>query len=319
MYEHSGQHSTPTTRTAPTRRAALAAGAGLLAAGFLAATATPATAASKTPSTSTPSADGPYAALRRLERAHGARIGAFAHNTATGATVAYRAHTRFTMCSVFKALAVSAVLRDLDQHGETLARRVHYTAADLVDGSPVTEAHVATGMTVAELCDAALRRSDNTAGNLLLRELGGPTGVTAFARSLGDPVTRLDRWEPELNSAEPWRRTDTTSPYAIARTFARLLVGDALPTADRDRLTAWMKANETNTERFRAGLPKDWAIADKTGSGSYGTGNDVGVAWTADGTPIVLAVLTRKAEQAAPYDNPLVASAAAVLAEAVTS
>ncbi|MFE1776829.1 class A beta-lactamase [Streptomyces sp. NPDC059008] len=313
MYEHS-EHSRPTTHTAPSRRAALGAGAGLLAAGFLAATATPAGAAPAI--AATPAAD-PHAALRRLERAHGARVGAFAHNTATGATVAYRAHTRFAMCSAFKALAVSAVLRDLDQDGETLARRIHYTADDVIDGSPVTKYHVATGMTVAELCDATLRTSDNTAGNLLLRELGGPTAVTAFARSLGDPVTRLDRWEPELNTAEPWRRTDTTTPYAIARTFARLLVGDALPTADRDQLTAWMKANETNIERFRAGLPKDWAIADKTGSGAYGSGNDVGVAWTADGTPIVLAVLTRKADQAATYDNPLIADVARVLAGAV--
>ncbi len=314
MYEHS-EHSRPTTRSAPSRRAALGAGAGLLAAGFLAATAAPAGAA---PATAATSAAGPHAALRRLERAHRARVGAFAHNTATGATVAYRAHTRFAMCSAFKALAVSAVLRDLDRDGETLARRIHYTADDLVkDGSPVTQKHVATGMTVAELCDATLRVSDNTAGNLLLRELGGPTAVTAFARSLGDPVTRLDRWEPELNTAEPWRRTDTTTPYAIARTFARLLVGDALPAADRDRLTAWMKANETNTERFRAGLPDGWTVADKTGSGAYGTGNDVGVAWTADGTPIVLAVLTRKADQAATYDNPLIADVTRVLAGAV--
>ncbi|MFJ9414929.1 class A beta-lactamase [Streptomyces sp. NPDC101227] len=300
--------------TALPRRTVLGTGAGL-AAGLLAAATGPALAASPRHRP-----DGrALAHLRHLEREHGARIGAFAHNTATGATVAYRAHTRFAICSAFKTLAAAAVLRDLDRHGETLARRIHYTAADLVDNSPETEKHVATGMTIAELCAAALQRSDNTAGNLLLREIGGPTGITAFARSLGDRTTRLDRWETQLNSAEPWRTTDTTSPYAIARSYARLLVGDALTAADRDRLASWMEANRTNTERFRAGLPKDWVIADKTGSGSYGTGNDVGVAWTADGTPVVLAVLTRKAEQAASYDNPLIRKTAAVLAEAVAA
>ncbi|MFG2828902.1 class A beta-lactamase [Streptomyces sp. NPDC048434] len=292
-----------------TRRAALGTGAGLLAAGLLASATTPAAAQAAT--------GDPYAALRRLEHEHRARVGAFAHNTATGATVAYRAHTRVPLCSVFKTLAVAAVLRDLDRNGETLARRIHYTDADLVENSPVTEKHVATGMTIAELCAAALQRSDNTAGNLLLRELGGPTAVTGFARSLGDRTTRLDRWETELNSAEPWRRTDTTSPAAIGHTYTRLLVGDALTPTDRGRLTAWMTTNETNTERFRAALPKDWAIADKTGSGSYGTGNDVGVAWTPDGTPIVLAVLTGKAEQAAAYDNPLIVDVTRVLARAV--
>lgn len=315
MYENSG------TGAVPTRRALLGTGAGLLAAGLLAGSAGPAAAQDRTPTaTKDPSsATGDvHAALRRLERAHHARVGAFAHNTVTGTTVAYRADTRVPLCSVFKTLAVGAVLRDLDHHGETLARRIHYTRADLIANSPVTAAHLATGMTVAELCAAALQRSDNTAANLLLRELGGPTAVTDFARSLGDRATRLDRWEPDLNSAEPWRRTDTTTPAAIGRTFARLLVGDALMPADRARLTAWMKANETNTDRFRAALPRDWTIADKTGTGSYGTANDVGVAWTPDGTPIVLAVLTGSAEQAAPSDDPLVAGVTRVLARAVT-
>ncbi|MEU5546665.1 class A beta-lactamase [Streptomyces sioyaensis] len=304
MYESSG------TPALPTRRALLGAGAGLLTAGLLAGSTAPAAAEGRT--------DGAHAALRRLERTHRARVGAIAHNTATGTTIAYRADTRVPLCSVFKTLAVGAVLRDLDHHGETLARRVHYTDADLVANSPVTSKHLATGMTIAELCAAALQRSDNTAANLLLRALGGPTAVTAFARSLGDRTTRLDRWEPDLNSAEPWRTTDTTTPAAIARTYTRLLLGDALTPADRARLTAWMKANETNTDRFRAALPRDWTLADKTGTGSYGTGNDVGVAWTPDGTPIVLAVLTGTAQQAAPSDDPLVADVTRVLAKAVT-
>ncbi|MFI0907880.1 class A beta-lactamase [Streptomyces sioyaensis] len=310
MYESSG------TPTVPTRRALLGAGAGLLTAGLLAGSTAPA--AAEEPAAAKGRTGGAHAALRRLERAHRARVGAFAHNTATGATIAYRPDTRVPLCSVFKTLAVAAVLRDLDLNGETLARRVHYTRADLVANSPVTGKHVATGMTIAELCAAALQRSDNTAANLLLRALGGPTAVTAFARSLGDRTTRLDRWEPELNSAEPWRTTDTTTPAAIGRTYARLLLGDALTPADRGRLTAWMKANETNTDRFRAALPRDWTLADKTGTGSYGTGNDVGVAWTPDGTPIVLAVLTGKAQQAAAPDDPLVADVTTVLARAVT-
>ncbi|MFE1766652.1 class A beta-lactamase [Streptomyces angustmyceticus] len=309
--QRAADHGRPATPAGgPPRRAALGTGAGLLAAGLLASAAPPAAARPRTART-------PYAALRRLEHAHRARVGAFAHNTVTGATAAYRAHARVPLCSVFKTLAVAAVLRDLDRDGETLARRIRYTGADLVDNSPVTERHVATGMTLADLCAAALRRSDNTAANLLLRELGGPAAVTAFARSLGDRTTRLDRWEPDLNSAEPWRTTDTTSPAAIGTAYARLLVGDALAPSDRGRLTAWMKGNETSAHRFRAALDTDWTVADKTGTGSYGTGNDVGVAWTPDGTPIVLAVLTGKPEQAADADDELIASVTRVLVRAV--
>ncbi|WUO17744.1 class A beta-lactamase [Streptomyces sp. NBC_00289] len=258
------------------------------------------------------------ARLSTLESRHGARLGVFAHNLATRRTVRYRADERFPVCSLFKTLAAAAVLRDLDRHGEVLARRVHYTAADLVENSPRTEQHLADGMTVAELADAAIRYSDNTAGNLLLRQLGGPTAVTRFARSLGDRVTRLDRWETELNSAEPWRITDTTSPRAIGRTYARLVLGDALNRPDRELLNHWLLNNTTSGNRFRAGLPATWTIADKTGGGWYGANNDVGIAWTEDGTPLVLAVQTTLPDRDAAYDHDLIKETAALLADALT-
>jgi beta-lactamase class A len=259
--------------------------------------------------------DGVTERLRALEERHGARVGVFARNFGTGRTVRHRADELFPMCSLFKTLAAAAVLRDLDRDGEVLSRRVHYTEADLV--APVNDqvkAHLSDGLPVSDLCDLAIRFSDNTSGNLLLRELGGPTAITRFARSLGDRATRLDRWEPELNTAEPWRVTDTTTPRAIGTTYARLVLGDALNREDRELLTHWLLNNTTSTARFRAGLPASWTLADKTGSGSYGTANDVGIAWTPESTPILLAVQTTKPEQSAPYDNELVAETARVLA-----
>ncbi|MCZ4603351.1 class A beta-lactamase [Streptomyces sp. Lzd4kr] len=253
--------------------------------------------------------------LRELERQHGARLGVFAYNVRTRRTVTHRADELFPICSVFKTLAAAAVLRDLDRHGEVLAKRIHYTEADLVANSDKTKENLATGMTVGELADVAIRFSDNTAGNLLLRELGGPTAITRFARSLGDPVTRLDRWETELNSAEPWRVTDTTSPRAIGRTYGRLVLGDALNHRDRSLLTHWLLNNTTSVNRFRAGLPPTWTIADKTGGGFYGANNDVGVVWTEDGTPLVLAVQTTLPEQDAAYDHALIVETAKLLAE----
>ncbi|MFE0651139.1 class A beta-lactamase [Streptomyces sp. NPDC059534] len=292
----------------PSRRTVLGAGAALAVALPLGGIADAAT----------PGGEGLAGRLRKLERRHSARLGVFAHDVRTGRSVAYRADERFPMCSVFKTLAVAAVLRDLDHDGTFLVRRIRYTAAEVRRSgySPRTELpeNLARGMTVAELCDATLRYSDNTAANLLLRELGGPTAVTRFARSIGDRVTRLDRWEPELNSAEPWRETDTTTPRAIGRTYGRLLLGDVLPRDDRERLTRWMLGNTTSGERFRKGLPADWVLADKTGGGRYGGNNDAGVTWPPNGGPIVLTVMTtRFTEDAAPVD-PLVAKAAALVA-----
>lgn len=259
--------------------------------------------------------------LRALEQAHAARLGVFAQDTVTGRTVSYRADELFALCSTSKTITVSAILRDLDRDGRFLAKRIRYTEQDVTESgyAPITglAGNLAHGMTVGDLCAAAIEYSDNNAANLLLREIGGPPAFTRFCRSIGDEVTRLDRWEPALNSAEPGRVTDTTSPRAIGRTYARLVLGDLLGARHRKQLTDWMLADTTSGNRFRAGLPKDWTIADKTGTGGYGTANDVGIAWPPGRGPIVMAVLTTKHVSTAPADEPLVAEAAALLAAAL--
>lgn len=239
-----------------------------------------------------PSAD---PAVRELERTHDVTLGVSATNLATGARLAHRAGDRFPILSVFKSIAAAAVLRDLDE--ARLDHRVWFPPADILANSPITAEHVDTGITVAELCDAAIRFSDNAAGNLLLREIGGPRGLTAFARSIRDGATRLDRWELELNSAEPGDEQDTSTPAALARTFAGLLVGDLLRPADRRRLRSWMLANTTSGPRFRDALPDGWRLADKTGAGDYGTNNDAGVAWNPAGEPIVIVAMSRRTER----------------------
>ncbi|RZS36382.1 beta-lactamase class A [Herbihabitans rhizosphaerae] len=249
-----------------------------------------------------------------LEQQYGARLGVYAINTRTGVTVTHRADERFPMCSTFKTLAAAAILRDRDQHGEFLAKVIPYARADLVANSPVTEKHVGAGMRVDQLCAAAIQYSDNTAANLMLREIGGPAGVTAFCRSIGDPATRLDRWETALNSALPGDPRDTTTPAAIGRDYDQLVLGRALSREDAALLTGWLCGNTTSSKRFRAGLPVGWRLGDKTGGGDYGTNNDVGVTWTTRGTPLVLVALsTRHTQDAAPQDA-LLADTARLLA-----
>jgi beta-lactamase class A len=155
--------------------------------------------------------------LADLERAYGARVGVYALATGTGATVVHRAGERFAFCSTFKALAAAAVLHHRSPGG--LDRRVTYTEADLRSTSPVTGKHVATGMTLRELCDAAVRHSDGTAGNLLMRDIGDPAGLTAYLRRLGDPTSRMDHYEPDLHDVPPDDPADTTTPQAIATDF----------------------------------------------------------------------------------------------------
>ncbi|MEW2292942.1 class A beta-lactamase [Streptomyces sp. NPDC006743] len=295
---------------------------GLFKAGLALSTAVLAPAVTAARATAAPAAPGAASAsgvraavdeLRALEERYAARLGLHARNVRTGQVLAHRAGERFALCSTFKVFAAAAVLRN---HGRCapLDKVVHYPAMDIVDNSPVTKEHVDSGMTVGELCAAAIQYSDNTAGNLLLREVGGPGGLTAFFRSLDDRVSRLDRWETDLNTALPGDPRDTTTPEALAASLERVTLGRALAGGDREQLITWMKGNTTSAERFRKGLPKGWVIGDKTGTGDYASANDIGVAWTTRGTPVVLAVLTSKPVKDAAVDNDLIAGAAGVVA-----
>jgi beta-lactamase class A len=256
--------------------------------------------------------------LARIERESLGRLGVAMLDTETGLEVGLRAGERFPMCSTFKCLASAAVLKRVDRGELRLDQRLQFEAKDLVTYSPVTKDHVGTGMTLAEICEAALTQSDNTAGNLLLRQIGGPAGLTSFVRSLGDDVSRLDRWEVELNEALADDPRDTTSPGAMLQNLQRLLLGDGLSADARQRLTDWMVANKTGNTRLRAGVPRDWRVADKTGSGERGTTNDVGVFWPPSRKPIlVTAYLT--GSQATPEDrNATIAKVARAVAQIVT-
>jgi beta-lactamase class A len=239
-------------------------------------------------------------AFAAIEARVGGRLGVFALDVRTGARIAHRADERFPMCSTFKAMAVAAALANVAAGRQQLDRFVHYGRADLLDYSPVTSAHLAAGgMAFGELCAAAIELSDNTAANLVLQSIGGPTGWTRFVRRLGDHASRLDRYEPKLNTAIPGDPRDTTTPAAMAADLRAVLLDGAVGPAASDRLKGWMTACQTGLTRLRAGLPKTWAVADKTGTGSHGTANDIAVAWTPEG-PIVVACYLTGAEAAKP-------------------
>ena len=238
-----------------------------------------------------PSDPGVADGIVALENRFDAYVGVSAVDLDTGRQVANRADEPFAMCSTFKVYAVARVLQK-DQTGALhLTDAVTIEPADLVANSPITEPRVGQNMTIGELCEAALQRSDNTAGNWLLRIIGGPSAVTTFARTLGDDRTRLDRWETDLNSAVPGDPRDTSSPRALGAGYQRLLTGDVLDAPHRAQLERWMRGNQTSS--LRPGLPAGWTSADKTGGGAYGSTNDVGVVYGPDGRRALLSIMTR--------------------------
>lgn len=250
-------------------------------------------------------------AFARLETQFDARVGVYAVDTDSGDECAYRADERFGFASTYKALAAAALLSKLPAGG--LDRRVTFTAADLVTYSPVTEKHVATGMTLGEVADAAIRYSDNTAGNLLLRAIGGPQGLDTALRKIGDSTTDSERFEPELNQVTTGDHRDTSTPRALADDLRKYAIGSALSTDSRKQLTSWLVDNTTGATLIRAAVPSGWKVADKTGAGDHATRNDIAVVWPTGRAPIVLAILSDRPAADAKYDDALVAGAAKVV------
>src|SRR6185437_6091427 len=213
------------------------------------------------------------AKLAKLESSSGGRIGVYAIDTANNRKIEYRGSERFAFCSTSKVIVVSAILKKSENIPTLLQKTIKYSQKD-VDKSgyaPITKKYINNGMSVAKLCEAALDYSDNTAMNLLTQTLGGVNAVTMYARSINDNKFRLDRPEPELNTAVPGDLRDTTTPEAMGASLQQLVLKDALKLPEREQLLSWLKSNTTGNAKIRAGVPKGWIVGDKTGSGDYGT------------------------------------------------
>ncbi|MBR7826777.1 class A beta-lactamase [Actinospica sp. MGRD01-02] len=242
------------------------------------------------------------AAFAALESRYHANLGLYAIDTGTGSTVAYNADKRFAFCSTFKTFATGILLqRDTNQQ---LSQVVKYTKADILSYAPITSQHLATGMTVSALMAAALDYSDNTAANLLLRQIGGPSAFQAALRAEGDATSNVDRNEPTLNSNTPGDTRDTTTPRTAAADLRTFALGSALTATRRAQLVAWLQANTTGGPYIRAAVPSGWKVGDKTGSGDYGARNDIAVIWPPDNAaPIVIAIYTNRGDNANATSN----------------
>lgn len=256
----------------------------------------------------------PEGELAAIEQGIGGRVGVAALDTGTGGTLSHRGDELFPMCSTFKLLLVGCVLNKVDAGRERLSRAISYTEKDLLEYAPVTRDHVKDGsLTVSELCAAAVELSDNTAANLLLAQVGGPGGVTQFIRKLGNRVTRLDRTEPELNSALPDDLRDTTSPAAMVDSMKVLLTGKGLSGKSQELLISWLERCTTGEKRLRAGIPKDWRAGDKTGTGENGAIGDVGIFRPPGKAPILIAAYVMGGSASRERREQAIASAARIV------
>jgi beta-lactamase class A len=232
------------------------------------------------------------AALAALEKKEGGRLGVHVIDTGNGSQRGNRADELFALCSTFKFVLAAAILQRFDAGSLSLEKAILISKDDIVGYSPVTEKMVGKTMTIAELCKATVSESDNPSANLLLREIDGPESVTAFLRGLGDSVTRLDRYEPHMNNPNvaAGDTRDTTSPAAMATTMQTIVLGDVLTASSREMITGWLKATVTGPDRLRKGLPSDWPMGHKTGTGEDGPTNDIAITWPPGRAPLIVTV-----------------------------
>lgn len=248
----------------------------------------------------------------RLESRFHARLGVYALDTGTGRAVSFQPGRRFAYCSTFKVLATGVLL----MRGARLGKVIRYRASDLVDYSPITSRHVQTGMTLKAVMEAAIEYSDNTAANLLLEQLGGPSRLQDALRAIGDQTTDSDRNQPTVDTATPGDIRDTSTASALGGDLRQFVLGRRLSSSDRRLLTGWLLHNTTGGPYIRAGVPAGWKVGDKTGNGYWGTRNDIAIAWPPHGgAPVVIAVLSSRGSRDATSDDSLIADATRIAVE----
>ena len=250
--------------------------------------------------------------VQSLAKQVNGRLGIYAINTANGETIQYHARQRFPMCSTTKLVVVAAILSKSMRDKNLLNKRIFYSK-QLTTASgyaPITQQFISSGMTIKSLCAAAMMYSDNAASNLLIKQLGGPKAITAFAHSLGNQSFRLDRIEPYLNSAIPGDKRDTSTPQAMGKTIQKLVLGNTLAAKQRKLLTTWLQNNTSGNARIRAGVPNTWRVGDKTGTGEYGTTNDIAVIWPTNCKPIIMSIYFTQKQHDAKPNNKIIAQAA---------
>jgi beta-lactamase class A len=250
-------------------------------------------------------------AFSKLENDYGVKLGIYALDTETNKEIAFHADERFAYCSTFKALIVGAILKQ--DSLEQLQQVVKYKQEDVLSYAPVTKNNVDKGMTIGELCNAALRFSDNTAGNLLLNHIGGPNGFKSALNQLGDNVTQPANIEPKLNENIPGDIRDTSTPRQLAIDLQAYTTGKILTDDKKNFLIDWMMGNTTGNTLIRAGAPANWIVADKSGSGLYGRRNDIAIVMPPNKKPIIIAIVSTHDIKEAKYDDKLIAQASKIV------
>jgi beta-lactamase class A len=245
----------------------------------------------------------------------------------------YNGKQRFPMQSVYKVPIAISVLKLVDEGKISLNQPIAITRSQFAVGwSPIIEEIKGDSaqFTVQNLLERSVGISDNTASDALVRLVGGTQQVNAILSSLKIRDVRVDRLEqqmqlesvgitkfqPELVDMQKFTQAvqkvppdvqkaaldkylsdprDTATPEGMVELLKKLHSNQLLSPNSTALLLKIMTDSPTGQKRLKAGLPKNWLIAHKTGTGLDVLGiatatNDVGIASSPTGNHFALAV-----------------------------
>ena len=234
--------------------------------------------------------------IKEVEQNLGAKVGVSIYSVSDGYLWHYNGDSRFPLMSTFKTLACAKLLHDVETAKLSIDRSVKIEEQDLIAWSPITEKLVGESFSLKQACTAAMVMSDNTAANIVLDGISGPSELTLFMKELGDEVTRLDRIEPHLNEARSGDERDTTTPNAIVKSLGKLLYGEKLSSGSKEQLIEWMAGNKVSDSLLRSVLPEGWSIADRSGAGGFGSRGITAAIWSNEQQPLIVAIYLTQTE-----------------------
>lgn len=243
------------------------------------------------------------AAIRERAAATGGVVGVHLRHVESGRATGVNEGEPFFMSSVTKVPISVRILRQVQRGRLRLADSVRITREQMAPGhSPIRDASPAgVTLTLERLLRAAVRQSDNSASDALLRLAGGPDSVNAELARLGIRGIRVSRPYQVLgremgDRAEAADTRDTSTPAAMTGLLAALHAGRLLGPAETRLLLGWMTDTENPPDRIVAGLPAGTGVAHKTGTWGRAAMNDVGIITLPGGRGhLALAVFIRNA------------------------
>ena len=219
--------------------------------------------------------------------------GIFIYDYHTGKTVDINKDEIFPAASIIKIPVLLDFFnrnKDLEKEGFdpiSLDKKLTFTEAHRTEGSGNLQFKSANvDYSIDYLAKIMIRKSDNSATNMLIEEVGGINQLNVALRHWGFSKTQVTSWLPDL------RGTNTTTPYDIATMLYNIDNQKFVPIQSAANIKEYMTKVENRT-LIKSQLPEDAVIMHKTGDIGKMLG-DAGVIYSPSGKKYIMVIMVKR-------------------------